>query len=147
MASTQEIKFFCPQIFFFYAEHHLTILLPFLALMLDPTSQSVYYLHRNQKRTLQVSRLRSQMVWNLGIESIVWGDEFHTRSGNWTTLEFNIDASIHITRFGPYKLWEFPGRNNKTGGGGRWVWNTGDSREKRECWQVWLEPLLPSELL
>ncbi len=147
MASTQEIKFFCPQIFFFFAEHHLTILLPFLALMLDPTSQSVYYLHRNQKRTLQVSRLRSQMVWNLGIESIVWGDEFHTRSGNWTTLEFNIDASIHITRFGPYKLWEFPGRNNKTGGVGRWVWNTGDSQEKRECWQVWLEPLLPSELL
>ncbi len=29
--------------------------------------------------------------------------------------------------FGPYKLQEFPRRNNKMGGGGRWVWNMGDS--------------------
>ncbi len=43
---------------------------------------------------------------------------FHTRYGNWTTLEYNIDSSIHRTSFGPYKLREFPRRNNKTGGGG-----------------------------
>ncbi len=95
----------------------MTLLLLFLPLMLDPTSQRIYYLHRNQQRTLQVARLRSQMVCNLCIVSIVWGDGFHTRSGNRTTLEYNIDASIHITRFGPYKLREFSGRNNKTGGG------------------------------
>ncbi len=42
--------------------------------------------------------------------------------GNWTTLEYNIDASIHRTSFGPYKLREFPRRNNKTGGGGGGYW-------------------------
>ncbi len=31
---------------------------------------------------------------------------FHTRSGNWTTLEY-VDVIIHIMRFGPYKLREF----------------------------------------
>ncbi len=29
----------------------------------------------------------------------------------------DIDASIHITSFGPYKLCEFLGRNKNTGGG------------------------------
>ncbi len=29
----------------------------------------------------------------------------------------DIDASIHITSFGPYKLREFLGRNKNTGGG------------------------------
>ncbi len=33
-------------------------------------------------------------------------DAFHTRSGNWTTLEY-VDVIIHIRRFGPYKLREF----------------------------------------
>lgn len=42
-------------------------------------------------------------------------DVFHIRSGNWTILEKYIDAVIHIMRFGLYKLWEFPRRNDKKG--------------------------------
>ncbi len=42
---------------------------------------------------------------------------------------------IHITRFRAYKVREFPGRNNKTGGGGGGV-DTGDSREKRKNGRV-----------
>ncbi len=93
MAPRQEIIFFRPAVVkftqilvFSTLEHHLN-LLPFLPLMLDPTSQCVYYLRRNQQRALQVARLRLQMVWNLCIVSIVWGDGFHIWSGNWTTLE------------------------------------------------------------
>ncbi len=45
MASRQEIKLFRPAV-----EHHLTLLLPFLPLMLDSISQRVYYLRRNLQR-------------------------------------------------------------------------------------------------
>ncbi len=76
MASRQEIQFFRPavvtftQIFFSSPEHHLTLLHPFLPLMLDPTSQHDDYLRRNHQHALQVARLRSQMVWNVCVVSI-----------------------------------------------------------------------------
>lgn len=39
---------------------------------------------------------------------------FHTRSGNWTTLEYVFDYSYKDLRL--FKLREFSGRNNKMGG-------------------------------
>ncbi len=94
--SRQELQFFRPavvkftQMFISSPEHHPT-LLPFLPLMLDPASQRIYYQRRSHPRASQVARLRSQMVWHLCIVSIVRGDAFHTRSGNWTSLEYNIE--------------------------------------------------------
>ncbi len=38
------------------------------------------------------------MVLNLYVNCV--SDAFHTRSGNWTTLEY-VDVIIHIMRFGP----------------------------------------------
>ncbi len=55
MASRQEIIFFRPAvvkftiIYFFSSEHHLTLLLPFLPLMVD-SSSGVYVLRRNLQR-------------------------------------------------------------------------------------------------
>ncbi len=75
----------------------------------------------------------------VNIVSNMWGDAFHSGSGNWKTLEYNIDASIHITWFEPYKLREYPGRNNKTGGGAGAGFEIRETPgKKQECWQVWL---------
>ncbi len=117
--------------------HHLTLLLPFLPLMLDPTS----CLLSVQKSTALIAGCQVEVTNGLKcvycVDFVRWCISYKIWQLDSLGIKYGFEYSYDITRLGPYKLREFPGRNNKTGRGGRWMLNTGDSWEKQECWWVW----------